>query len=433
MIANNQIYTLIRDYKNTENSFLPHFVTVPLSDEKGKNTKAIVKAGDIVKEGQIIAQTPIDSSTVTFIHSPVPGTVVDCIPCVSPNGKHNFGIKIKTGGNFAFVGKKHQKKTTDLLSASTILSSLVEKGIVNTFNISAPENLGLQIQNNKKASCLIVRMYDEDIHRITDSLVSKFYFKEIIEGAQAVAKAFNANGIVFAVDAKNEMKDLIDSVSIPNVRFVQMQIEKYPCGNAREIISNFNRAHKKTCNFAITKYDIFTDASTIYDAYNAIFLGIPSINKLVHFSGNCLYASCLLNIKVGTSIQDIINQIGGFMKEPKAIIVNGKLSGTSVTSLDIPITKTVKSIEFNSHRTRTDEHVYSCINCGNCRSACPVHISPDILYNNAIKFHEEKKLEKSASACSECGLCNTVCPARLPLAQTINLIKKNLKSTGAEQ
>ena len=29
----------------------------------------------------------------------------------------------------------------------------------------------------------------------------------------------------------------------------------------------------------------------------------------------------------------------------------------------------------------------------------------------------------SSIACIECGLCNTVCPARLPLSQTISLLK----------
>ena len=30
------------------------------------------------------------------------------------------------------------------------------------------------------------------------------------------------------------------------------------------------------------------------------------------------------------------------------------------------------------------------------------------------------------SICIDCGLCNTVCPARLPLAQTIDILKKQV-------
>ena len=103
------------------------------------------------------------------------------------------------------------------------------------------------------------------------------------------------------------------------------------------------------------------------------------------------------------------------------------LCGTSVKSLDIPITKYVKSVEFLSKKKNSDEQIYSCINCGNCRFACPVKLSPDILYNHTVNFKLLKDTYAASSlACIECGLCNTVCPARLPLCQTIKVLKNKL-------
>ena len=178
---------------------------------------------------------------------------------------------------------------------------------------------------------------------------------------------------------------------------------------------------------AITKKDFYVDASTMYEVYKAVCLDTPSISKLVHFSGNCLYASCMLDVKIGTSIRDVINQLGGFHKEPSMVIINGYLSGVSVSDLDVPVTKYVKSVAFSNKKPFTDDHIYTCINCGNCRGACPVKLSPDILYNNAVNFREiPEQLEKSSFACIDCGRCNTVCPARLPLCQTISVIRERL-------
>ena len=99
----------------------------------------------------------------------------------------------------------------------------------------------------------------------------------------------------------------------------------------------------------------------------------------------------------------------------------------SPKSLDIPITKYVKSVEFLSKKNKNDEQIYSCINCGNCRFACPVKLSPDILYNHTVNFKLLKEnFSASSLACIECGLCNTVCPARLPLCQTIKVLKNKL-------
>jgi Fe-S oxidoreductase len=36
----------------------------------------------------------------------------------------------------------------------------------------------------------------------------------------------------------------------------------------------------------------------------------------------------------------------------------------------------------------TDSHIYSCVNCGNCRLSCPANICPDILYKYATEKNE---------------------------------------------
>ena len=59
-----------------------------------------------------------------------------------------------------------------------------------------PENLGLQLnkigtKSKKKKINLVVRMFDEDPYRVTDSLMAKLFFEEIVKGARIIAKAIN--------------------------------------------------------------------------------------------------------------------------------------------------------------------------------------------------------------------------------------------------
>lgn len=427
---NSVVSSVIKNYKYSQNAFLSKEVDISLSQEADVKYKSVVKPGDKIKEGDIIARVSDSSDITSYIHSSVPGTVLDIAPCYSPNGKQDFAIKIKFGGAFNYLGKKITESDTEYLTSSTIIQTLLDKAVINTFNISKPVNLGAQLKNNKEFKNLVVRLYDEDPYRITDSLVTKFYAKEILKGAEALAKAINASGIVFAIDQKFEHKEFFQEVQISNFRLLEMNIKKYPCGTPREITSAFKRSGmKKSCNFEITKKDLYTDASTIYEVYKAVVCSIPSITRLVHFSGNCLYSSCLLDVKIGTPIKDIVAQIGGFSKQPAKIIINGSICGTSVQSMNVPITKYVKSIEFISNHHITDTQIYSCVNCGNCRFICPVKLSPDILYNNTVNFKFlPENFAASSIACIECGLCNTVCPSRLPLSQTITYIKENLKN-----
>lgn len=432
MKSNNPVVSsIIKNYHFSENAFLPKTVTIPLSQESHSCYKCIVKPGDIVKEGTVIAQTESSDGITYNLHSSIPGKVLSTEPCFSPDGHQEYAIKIQFGGAFSYLGKIHNEKKPDDFSQKDISKILIQNGVVNTFKTSIPENLGKQIEklnSDSERHNLVVRLFDEDPYRITDSLVSKFYFEEIVKGARIVAKAINAKGIVFAIDVKSDSKSWAKDPAYKDIYQLEMKIQRYPCGTPREIVSAFLRGPlNKICNFTLNKKDLFTDSSTIYEVYKAAALSIPCVSKLVHFSGNCLNASCMLNVKLGMNLREIIPQIGGFIKEPAHIIINGMLCGTSVKSLDIPITKYVKSVEFLSKKKNSDEQIYSCINCGNCRFQCPVHLSPDILYNHTINFKLLKETYTASSlACIECGLCNTVCPARLPLCQTIKVLKNKI-------
>ena len=145
MNSNNPIVSsVIKDYKDSQKAFLPRFVSIPLSQEAGSNYKPLVKVGDIVHEGDVIAETELIKGKKTFIHSSVPGTVVAIEPVFAPDGRQEFCVKIRFGGAFSFLGKKHQEKTSSNLIGAEIPSKLTELGVINTFKTSIPENLGLE-------------------------------------------------------------------------------------------------------------------------------------------------------------------------------------------------------------------------------------------------------------------------------------------------
>ena len=422
--------SILKNYKTSQNSFISKEFLVPLEQENQINYKNIVQKDDIVKEGQVIAVSTNSSKSrkfsedLTFIHSPVPGKVLDIIPVYTSSGKQKFAVKIKFGGEFSYLGKKNTEKSIENLSSSQIINELIEKGVINTYNLRKIENPGLQIKNNSYKN-LVIRLFDEDSFRYTDSLVAKIYTNEIVKGAQILAKAMNCYGILFVIDQKFENKEKLENLNISNLRILQVKTKKSPCGTQKQIEQAFKKSGiKKTSNLDITKNDFFTDSSTLYEVYKAVICSTPSVSHLVHFSGNCLYSSCLLDVKIGTTLKDIVNQIGGFAKEPSVIVINGLIYGNSVESLNVPITKSVKSVEFISKTKITDNQIYSCVNCGNCRYICPSKISPDVLYSYAVNFKEiPEVLKNTVLSCEECGICNTVCPARLPLTKTISYLK----------
>ena len=428
--------SVLKSYKYTENGFLPKIVTIPLIQEKNCVCRCLVQPGDYVSEGDIIARPAAIEGYKAVIHSPIPGKVIDIISTTCPNGNLENAVRIKLAGSFSYLGKQTPLNDWELINQSALVSKISEYGIVNTFLTYEPLSLGNQLKNQLKNNkkYLIVRLFDEDPRRLSDSLYTKFFLDEIITGTKITSTAMDADYVVFAID-NNLSKEAIEKLSqIPNSCILPVNSNKYPKGFKRELRIAFNKTFKKTLDFSITEKDLFVDSCTMYEVYKGIVVGEPSISKYIHVSGKCLKASGFINIKLGFKIRDIVNQLGGFRKIPSLVVINGSVCGYTINSLDIPVTKYVKSIEFISDFKRTDYDVYACIGCGNCRTVCPVNISPDKIYDHMInKTEVSDNYKKTSLLCTECGLCNTVCPARLPICQTITVLKDSLKDANDEK
>lgn len=425
--------SIIKNYKYSENAFLPKIVTIPLVQEKNCLCIPCVQPGDEVKEGDILAK-PEKSGCYSPIHSPVPGQVIDIIKTLCPNGKQELSVRIKTKGSFSYLGKNIKKNDWNSYSSDKIKKIIKEKGIINTFNIQNISSLAFQIDfsSKKDGKNLVIRLFDEDPYRITDSLISKLYLDEVIEGTRITAKSLEANLIFFLVsETDTELLERIKKIELKsNEKIVIVNSRKYPSGYEDEIIRKVSRTFKKNENIRLTKKDLFIDAITAKDVYEAVCFGTPVISRYIHFSGNCISTKCILNVRQGTLLSDVVKQIGDFESTPAMVVINGNMCGYSVSDINIPVTKYVKSVSFLSANKKPDQLMYHCISCGNCRHICPRKLSPDLLYLYVTEHqHLSEKYLESANLCAECGLCNSVCPSRLPLSQIIATISEsNIKT-----
>ena len=93
----------LKNYQQPQNAFLPRSVNIPLCEEYNTVCKTLVKPGDLVTEGQLIATAV--SKTKAPIHSSLPGIVENIVNCQCPNGKTEKAIQISLKGSFTYLGK----------------------------------------------------------------------------------------------------------------------------------------------------------------------------------------------------------------------------------------------------------------------------------------------------------------------------------------
>ena len=405
------------------NGFVPRTAFVPFNQEDS-STEVLVHAGDRVEEGQTIAKGKNSSVQAT-----IPGTVESIAVVQFPDGKQGKAAKINLGGTFSFIGKKHEKVKWQAFDASAILLVMAEKGVVNTFEgcVSLPEQI--KKLHPKSARLLAVRLFDDDPSRVTERFIAERYWDEILEGSAIIAKAMDANGVVFVHDAKMSLAftDASENLFSAKKAMCSVSVEKYPAGFAHEIASVVKKMNAGHPFAEIGNRDLYIDAVTALAAYDALVLSVPLMERYVHVTGDCLNAGAIMKVKIGTTMGDLARQCGWFKRPPAKIIVNGIVTGFSISSLDIPVTKLVKSVAFLPAKKAVRQYDEQCIGCGDCRRICPVGLYPDMLFRSFQHGREGTELEKQYAAtsilCTNCALCNAVCPSRLPLSETAMLLK----------
>lgn len=414
-------------FKLAATAFLPSRSVVPLDGE------ILIGEGELVKEGQVIAKT-----SELYIHAPVSGVVEEISDGIFSSGKKGPCAKIALKGSLVFTGKKLFETGWKSYEKETLVYKLKEAGVLSTFSKKIP--VYSQIKNLKKSSPVVVlRLFDDDPSVLTERFVSKNYTRQVMTGVQILAKACGAKVLVVCQDKYSKIplgeffaENQEESENQMKIFEVEIDTRKYPCGSEHCLVSSAKKNISDESLSFLGKNDFFVDSVTSFHAYNAIVLGKPEINAFVHVTGDCLNSAAIMNVKLGTSLKELAEMCGGFKRKFSRIVINGTVKGISVKNLDIPLVKSIKSVEFVPARKSKEVYSEPCVRCGNCRKICPAKLWPGNLYRIAHLDGESfgllasRSIAESAVLCMECSLCNSVCPSRLPLQQTISLLKEKI-------
>ncbi len=429
--------------KNITFGFLPKSVLVPLCQEKSVLCESLVQPGDRVSEGQVIAECgEYENPDAAKIHSPIPGIVQGVKKCTFPNGKSGDALHISLSGKFSHIGKIPHDFEWNEWGASSLLNRLNAHGVINTFSLREGRSLAASIHSLEKSAKprIFIRLYDEDLSCQTDRVLASSEFDKILVAAKVLYEILSPCEIVFAYakshlevvkklsELKSKIKDGENKISRTSdeIQFVAMNERKFPCGTKHDIASRYKKNMRLSESVReICGASLFVDSQTLVSLHDAVVHNIPATRVNVNVSGDCLKSSAVLKVCVGTSLEELAKELGLAKNAIGKIIVNGYMNGFSVPSLETPVTKYVKSVAFISKRDVADYSEAYCTGCGRCHDACPAQIYPDLLYRHlvdSVKVPED--FVRACALCTECGLCNSVCPTKLPLFQSVKILKE---------
>lgn len=407
-----------------ENLSVPQVCYLPLQQHKGLPAVPVVKVGDAVDEGQLVAGAGGAGSV--NIHASVPGRVVE-IAQVSTMYGMQPAIVIEAEGAFGKTGRVKDTGGWVDLPHDELVKKVRDAGLVSLGNGGSPADL-LGTENAvKKRDTLIINCTAVEPYITSDEILMRSHPDEIVEGIQIALRILGIQKAIIAVDNKNSsaaltLADALGKIKTPHGITIKKLKSRYPLGAEKQLVfSTLGRIIKSGQAAADTGVSVH-DTATVFALREAVVLDKPLIERYITVSGSMIKTPGNYKVRIGTRIGDIAEECGGLKGQAARIVMGGPMSGIAVTDMNIPVVKSTTALLFLSGEEAHTGNVQTCIRCGRCVRVCPMGLLPCKIASAYAKNDTARAQRFHPEMCIMCGSCSYVCPAQIPLAHLINKV-----------
>lgn len=431
------------------NAFLPSRALVPFSVDAGEPAAvAVVKVGDTVREGQLIARAA--HAGAAHAHASVPGVVTRLVSANFLAGSALRAVEIRTRGSFEHLGKVQPNRPWQHSTASELLRLVTDAGVVATrlhphaqitstatgTHAGAQHTYAKDYGQKRRAEAHTLRLMraawesgnalathlhlhvrkgvrkltlylcDDDATCPLSSFLAQEFPEPVATGTAIIARILDATYTACLHTLPKR------SPGLARMRAV------FPFNEMHDAY----RRHYPFSNLSAPRYraGCTIDALTAVHVYEAVVLSQPQISSYIALTGAGLKSPQVLRARIGTPLGALIEECGGFRTRPGHLIINGLLKGSVLESLDLPFSKGIKSLHVTGKALSSSASCTSCQNCGDCARICPVYLDPIKIARAAHRNQFTEEVLQSLRICHQCGLCSAACTARIPLAKLLH-------------
>jgi electron transport complex protein RnfC len=415
--------------KNIEQIPLPKQVTIPIAQHIGTPAEPIVKKGDAVKVGQLIAKA--SGFVSTNIHSSVSGTVSKIEKVLDSTGYKQTCMIIDVDGDewLETIDKSGEiKRDFDNLSADEIKNKIADAGIVGAGGATFPTHVKLSIPAGKTCEYLIVNAVECEPYLTSDHQLMMEKAEEIMIGCKIAQKVTGAHKILIGIennkpDAIKHMTDIAEKFD--NIKVHALKV-MYPQGGEKQLIKAIIKREVPSGGLPIDVGCVVQNVGTAFLIYEAVQKNKPFFERIVTVTGKSVSKPSNLLARVGTPVNLLIEAAGGLPENTGKIINGGPMMGKAISSDSVPVTKGTSGIVIMPKEVSSRPQSYNCIRCARCVSVCPMGLEPYLLKNMSVAGMFEEMYKECTLDCIECGSCSYTCPAGVPLLDYIRLGKANV-------
>ncbi len=413
----------------------PAEVLLPMDQHMGEPAVPVVKVGDEVKVGQLVAEA---SGVVSSpVYASVSGKVTKIESVLRANGGFVNAIRIQSDGLMTVSEDIVPPQITDLAS---LAEAVRVSGIVGLGGAGFPTAVKLDALKNGEIHTIIINGAECEPYITVDSRV----MIDDIDAIQYAVDLFKkvmpqVKKYIFGVEA-NKPK-CISSIKSVFAGDSSVEVHKlpelYPQGAEKVIIYNTIGTVVPEGKLPADVGVLVINISTLVAIAKYAQTGMPMVEKNLTLDGSAIKNPMNITAPIGTSIGAVIEFAGGLDGEAGKVIVGGPMTGRAVYSLDEPVVKTTGAILAFSKNDSVEKSASACIHCGRCIEACPLKLSPHGFGEALNLENADERMEAldkcGLMLCVECGACAYACPAKRPIIEKIRMAKVALKEYNANR
>ena len=410
----------------------------PTGQHIGKPASPVVKKGDQVLAGQLIAEA--DGFVSANIISSCSGKVKAVENRKTIMGTTALSIVIENDGKYMLAEGIGTDADYTKLTKEEILDRVKKAGIVGLGGAGFPTHVKLAPKNASEIRYIIANGAECEPYITCDDQLMRTSSAEIVTGMKVMLRMFpSAEGVILIEKNKPEaiaaMKEAVKGQDRLRVLAVPT---KYPQGGERSIIQVVAGIDLKLGMLPADAGCIVDNVATVYAIYRAVCKSEPLMRKAVTVSGDAVKEPCNLIVPIGTSCEELLEAAGGFQEgvECKKILSGGPMMGIAMASLQVPLQKSNNALTFlcgDDVETAWNK-MTACLRCGRCNQVCPLGLTPQMMAVAAERKNYERYEKKLYGLeCIACGSCTYVCPAKRPLMQLFKHTKAEIMTAKRAQ
>jgi H+/Na+-translocating ferredoxin:NAD+ oxidoreductase subunit C len=406
---------------------IPEQLTLPLSQHIGAAAEPVVRVGEHVLKGQLIAAA--QGFVSVPVHAPTSGTVVAIEDrlIAHPSGLLAPCIVIASDGRDEWIA---HSGTADYqsLDKAELLRRIRDAGIAGMGGAGFPTAVKLSLKPESRVATLIINGTECEPYITADDMLMRERATQLIAGTMILRHLVDpAETLIGVEDNKPEaLAALRAAAEGSQVEVVEFPT-KYPSGGEKQLIEILTGKQVPSGGLPLDVGVICQNVGSAVAVYDAIALGRPLISRVTTVTGQALGQPQNFEVLLGTPMKFLLDKAGYDAGKNKRLIMGGPMMGFTVPEPSAPIVKTTNCLLApGDNELPMPAPAQACIRCGMCAQACPASLLPQQMFWFAQGKEFEKLEQHKLFDCIECGACSWVCPSSIPLVQYYRASKADI-------